>query len=58
MAERLMVKCPTCGEQVAWVEENLFRPFCSKRCKTIDLGAWANEDFKVEVSEDDMFSEQ
>ncbi|MDO4248309.1 MAG: DNA gyrase inhibitor YacG [Neisseria sp.] len=57
MAEILIVKCPTCGGQVAWIKTNPYRPFCSKRCKTIDLGAWANEDFKVEAIEEDGFSE-
>jgi endogenous inhibitor of DNA gyrase (YacG/DUF329 family) len=28
-------------------EENPWRPFCSERCKLIDLGAWASEEYKV-----------
>ncbi|HNO87990.1 MAG TPA: DNA gyrase inhibitor YacG, partial [Rhodocyclaceae bacterium] len=36
------VKCPTCGKAVLWVPENAFRPFCSERCRKIDLGAWAS----------------
>lgn len=36
-----IVQCPTCGKDVAWSRENKFRPFCSERCKLIDLGAWA-----------------
>lgn len=40
------VKCPTCRKETAW-EGNLFRPFCSERCKMIDLGAWANEEYRV-----------
>ena len=32
--------CPRCGEPSVW-EGNEFRPFCSERCKLIDLGAWA-----------------
>ncbi len=31
--------CPRCGEPSVW-EGNEFRPFCSERCKLIDLGAW------------------
>lgn len=42
-----IVNCPTCGKPVAWVAENRFRPFCSERCKQIDLGAWAAEDYRV-----------
>ena len=43
----MKIKCPHCGEITTW-EENQFRPFCSKRCKTLDLGAWADEKFKIE----------
>lgn len=37
-----IVKCPTCGKDVEWTSTNKFRPFCSERCKLIDLGAWAS----------------
>jgi uncharacterized protein len=37
------VKCPTCKKQVAWGYEQLFKPFCSERCKLIDLGEWFME---------------
>jgi endogenous inhibitor of DNA gyrase (YacG/DUF329 family) len=40
---QLKVNCPTCNEIVIWSEESEFRPFCSKRCKLIDFGEWANE---------------
>jgi len=36
------VPCPTCGRTVEWVETSRWRPFCSERCKLIDLGAWAS----------------
>ncbi|MFA6310266.1 MAG: DNA gyrase inhibitor YacG [Sterolibacterium sp.] len=42
-----LVNCPTCNKAVAWVAENRYRPFCSKRCKAIDLGAWAAEEYSV-----------
>jgi endogenous inhibitor of DNA gyrase (YacG/DUF329 family) len=32
---------------VAWVPESRWRPFCSQRCKMIDLGAWATERYRV-----------
>ena len=38
--------CPRCGEPSQW-EDNPHRPFCSERCKLIDLGAWANEDYRL-----------
>jgi len=38
-----VVRCPTCGRSVEWTESSPWRPFCSERCKLIDLGAWASE---------------
>jgi endogenous inhibitor of DNA gyrase (YacG/DUF329 family) len=43
----VMVDCPTCGKKVEWLEVNKFRPFCSERCKQIDLGAWAEEKYAI-----------
>ncbi|WP_448212898.1 DNA gyrase inhibitor YacG [Colwellia sp. MEBiC06753] len=43
----LTVKCPTCEKDVQWTEANSFRPFCSERCKLIDLGDWAEENHKI-----------
>ncbi|APX92871.1 DNA gyrase inhibitor YacG [Halomonas sp. 1513] len=43
----LEVPCPRCQTPVAWVEDNLFRPFCSERCKLIDLGAWADGSHRI-----------
>ncbi len=34
------VPCPTCGRPVEWSSRNRWRPFCSERCRLIDLGAW------------------
>ncbi|MBD3609886.1 MAG: DNA gyrase inhibitor YacG [Gammaproteobacteria bacterium] len=41
------VKCPTCGKETEWKAENKWRPFCSERCKLIDLGEWANESHRI-----------
>jgi uncharacterized protein len=38
---------------VEWDPQNRYRPFCSERCKMIDLGAWATESYRVPVAEDD-----
>ncbi|ENV31648.1 DNA gyrase inhibitor YacG [Acinetobacter gerneri] len=38
--------CPRCGELTTW-EGNEYRPFCSDRCKLIDLGAWASGEYKL-----------
>ncbi len=45
------VSCPRCGALVEWRPENRFRPFCSERCKLLDLGAWANEEYRVRSEE-------
>lgn len=39
----MKVACPTCQKETEWNTSNSFRPFCSERCKLIDLGEWANE---------------
>jgi uncharacterized protein len=48
------VKCPTCGKQVEFNATNKYRPFCSQRCSTLDLGAWADEKYRVPVAEVDL----
>jgi len=37
------VKCPTCHRPVEWSAQSPFRPFCSDRCRLVDLGAWFSE---------------
>lgn len=46
-AKILIVKCPICQTAVEWLSENRFKPFCSERCKLIDLGDWATETHKI-----------
>lgn len=41
------VTCPTCGRPVEWSEGSPYRPFCSERCRLIDLGAWLSEERKI-----------
>lgn len=45
------VNCPRCGTPVEWTAAFPYRPFCSERCKLIDLGGWANEDYRIPVQE-------
>lgn len=45
------VRCPQCGGESLWSASNKWRPFCSERCKMIDLGAWASESYRVPVQE-------
>ena len=48
-----IVRCPQCGGESAWSPDNAYRPFCSERCKLIDLGAWASESYRVPEQEAD-----
>lgn len=52
-----IVNCPRCGTPVEWTPEARFRPFCSERCKLIDLGAWATESYRVPVDPKDQHDE-
>lgn len=47
MNNQQKIICPTCGNKNTWSPVNTFRPFCSYRCKLIDLGEWASEDRKI-----------
>jgi endogenous inhibitor of DNA gyrase (YacG/DUF329 family) len=40
------MKCPTCKKEGDWLEGN-FGPFCSKRCKLVDLGKWFREENRI-----------
>lgn len=53
-----IVLCPTCRARVKWSPGNEFRPFCSERCKLIDLGEWAAEQHRIpgRDQEDDVLS--
>jgi endogenous inhibitor of DNA gyrase (YacG/DUF329 family) len=46
-----VIFCPICKQQTVWSSSNLFRPFCSERCKQIDLGAWASQSYTIAGSE-------
>ncbi|GAA0218390.1 DNA gyrase inhibitor YacG [Marinomonas primoryensis] len=55
-----LVACPTCQTKTPWSKKNPDRPFCSARCKLIDLGAWASESYSIPQQtseEDEIFSE-
>ena len=41
------VPCPICGKPAPFTPENPYRPFCSERCKLIDLGQWATESYRI-----------
>jgi len=47
------IECPTCGKPALWSTENPWRPFCSERCRLIDLGDWIEERHRIpDVGED------
>jgi endogenous inhibitor of DNA gyrase (YacG/DUF329 family) len=41
------VSCPRCRGVAVFDASNPWRPFCSERCRTVDLGAWASESYRV-----------
>jgi endogenous inhibitor of DNA gyrase (YacG/DUF329 family) len=41
------VPCPTCRQPAVFAPTNPWRPFCSERCRSVDLGAWASESYRV-----------
>lgn len=59
MTTPTLVACPTCAAPVEWGRQSPSRPFCSERCKLIDLGAWAAEEHAIPGNplEDDLFSD-
>lgn len=42
----MKIKCPVCDKKAEW-SENQWRPFCSERCRNVDLGKWFDEDYRV-----------
>jgi endogenous inhibitor of DNA gyrase (YacG/DUF329 family) len=53
-----IVRCPQCGGNAEWSAANPYRPFCSERCKQIDLGAWASEQYRVPVTPPDAGADE
>lgn len=51
------IKCPQCGRLTFFSSENPFRPFCSERCRMIDLGQWAEESYRIPVEQNSVSSE-
>jgi endogenous inhibitor of DNA gyrase (YacG/DUF329 family) len=58
MPQERFVNCPQCGAPVAWTPASRFRPFCSERCRMIDLGAWASESYRVPIPDEPADSDQ
>lgn len=49
-----IARCPTCRVSVDLRRTNPWRPFCSERCKLIDLGEWFTEEHRIEEPLDDL----
>ncbi|OOZ41838.1 DNA gyrase inhibitor YacG [Solemya pervernicosa gill symbiont] len=47
MSKPLTVSCPTCGKAVDFTPKSTWRPFCSERCRLIDLGEWFAEEHNI-----------
>ena len=52
-SEERLVPCPACGRPALFGAVNAWRPFCSKRCRLTDLGAWATESYRIPAREED-----
>jgi hypothetical protein len=46
-----MSKCPICNASVKARQDNPAFPFCTARCKTIDLGKWLNEEYRIPTAD-------
>ncbi len=40
-------KCPHCRADASLGQENRWRPFCSERCKLVDLGSWLKGTYRI-----------
>lgn len=47
------VHCPQCNAAILWSMDNPYRPFCSERCKLMDLGQWATGAYRIPQAERD-----
>ena len=55
--EQRFYDCPQCGKSAVWSEANTWRPFCSERCRLIDIGKWANDEYSVPLVDQDRKAE-
>lgn len=53
-----LVNCPHCGKAVPFSPASPYRPFCSERCKLIDLGQWATESYRIPETEEKPKTEE
>lgn len=50
-----LIRCPSCQKPTRYDTANLFRPFCSERCKNVDIVGWAEEKYQIptNITQDD-----
>lgn len=53
----MQIRCPNCGRETEY-HGNDFRPFCSERCKLLDLGAWADGEYALPAESSEMTEEE
>jgi len=51
--QKITVPCPSCKKETTW-ENNPFKPFCSERCRLIDLGKWASGEYRIPGEKKDV----
>jgi endogenous inhibitor of DNA gyrase (YacG/DUF329 family) len=51
--KRKKITCPVCKKETKW-DDNPFRPFCSERCRLIDLGKWASDEYRIPGEKKDI----
>ena len=51
------IKCPQCKKPVLW-QDNPDRPFCTERCRLVDLGRWADESYRIAGKPQDTLSDE
>ncbi|WP_300284154.1 DNA gyrase inhibitor YacG [Nitrosomonas sp.] len=57
LSKATVVNCPQCGEVIIWSQSSKFRPFCSERCKLLDLGQWASGTYRIPEEEPSSLDE-
>jgi endogenous inhibitor of DNA gyrase (YacG/DUF329 family) len=53
-----IARCPQCGQPAELSPQNGYRPFCSERCKLLDLGAWASGRYAIPSADDESDPEE
>lgn len=55
--KQIEISCPRCGAETHWYD-NPSRPFCSEKCRMIDLGRWSNEEYSISGVKQTQYEEE